>query len=92
MKSVYEIMMETDRQQTGLALIYIEFEKTLFRKMRNKDDNEIARLEGTLKGILISADLLGVNDFYGKTITPLRNAIQDEENIYKEQCKKEEKE
>lgn len=86
MKSVYKLMTETNVQEVGLALMYIEFENSMCREMRTKNDTEVARLEGLMKGILIAARMLGVNDFYGKTITNLRNAIQNEEKLNQDLC------
>jgi hypothetical protein len=71
-------MSETNSNELGLALIYIEYERQMCTCMRHNDHAETARLEGLMQGILIATKLLGIKDFYGTTISNLRYAIQEE--------------
>lgn len=77
-KSAYQIISETNKNEIGLALIYIEYERQMINSMKLKDKTETARKEGILEGILTASKLLGVNDFYGNTISKLRFSIQEE--------------
>ena len=83
-KTAREIMKETLTNEISLALLYIEIERQMFCQMRKKNDVEIARLEGIMEGILTASRVLGNDNLYSKTITNLRNAIQDEQKEYKE--------
>jgi len=78
-KTASDIMHETSSNIIGLALIYIEHERQMCNYMHNKNNVEVARKEGILEAILMTAKLLGVDDLYSKTITNLRFAIQTEE-------------
>lgn len=91
-KSAREVINETDVNQIGLALLYIETERQMFFHMRNEDEVEVARAEGFMKGIITTSKMLGITDLYGKTITNLRFAIQEENKEYKEKGKEQEKE
>lgn len=81
MKNASQIMDKTSANEIGLALIYIERERQMCNHMRDKDISEVARKEGFLKGVLVAARLLGIENFYGSTITNLRFAIQEENKI-----------
>jgi len=86
MKSAKEIMSETSPNELGLALIYIEHERQLCDNMRTRNDVEIARQEGIMHGILTTAKLLGLDNFYGKTLTNLRYAINNEKGEREAVC------